>query len=185
MTKPLPEIEYLESLFDYCADSGVLTRIKSGKEIRSNLRGGYMRVTINGESYYAHRICWKLFYDREPDQIDHIDGDGSNNKITSLREADQKENMRNRCLNKNNTSGVTGVSLGVNPKKWVAQIRVNKKQIHLGSFDNKEEAVKARKEAEIEYGYHENHGRAAAHAARLLHKATKTQEEQKGEDDGT
>ena len=84
--------------------------------------------------------------------VDHIDGDKSNNKINNLRLASKSENGRNRVnLPSNNTSGVIGVCWDKKAKKWKAFIMINGKQKHLGYFINIEDAIKARKEAEIKY----------------------------------
>ena len=84
--------------------------------------------------------------------VDHKYGDGSNNKIKDLTLATYSQNGINRVnLNRNNTSGVIGVCWHKRFKKWQAQIIVNKVYKYLGSFTNKEDAIKARREAEIKY----------------------------------
>lgn len=62
-------------------------------------------------------------------------------------------------LKKNNTSGYPGVYYASNVKKWVAQIKIDGKQIRLANFELKEDAIQCRKEAEIKYDFHENHGK--------------------------
>ncbi|EOA5908665.1 AP2 domain-containing protein, partial [Salmonella enterica subsp. enterica serovar Brandenburg] len=59
----------------------------------------------------------------------------------------------------NNTSGALGVWREKRRNKWVAEIKVDRRKIHLGQFDNFDEAVAARKDAEVKYGLHENHGK--------------------------
>ena len=121
---------------------------------------GYRRITIKGVLYQAHRLVWLYHYNEWPeDQIDHIDGDKLNNHIDNLRVVTQQENRKNQKIPRNNTSGVTGVYFAKHAKKWCARIQVDDKLIHLGYFDNFEDAVAARKAAEILYGFHENHGR--------------------------
>jgi hypothetical protein len=89
--------------------------------------------------------------------IDHINGDRADNRIVNLRQTTQSENMRNRRKSTNNTSGYVGVyKVGA---KWRARISVDSKNMNLGIYDTIEQAVQARKQAEIDYGYHENHGR--------------------------
>ena len=85
--------------------------------------------------------------------VDHIHGEGSrhDNRKSNLRIATKQENNRNRKLCSTNTSGVTGVTFDKSRNKWCAQIVVNNKNIHLGRFNNFEDAVKARKEAEEKY----------------------------------
>lgn len=82
------------------------------------------------------------------------------NRKQNLRISTNQENCRNTSLSKNNTSGVTGVCYSKREQKWRAYITVNKKQICLGYFLDKDMAIKARKDAEVlyfgEYRYDEN-----------------------------
>lgn len=82
--------------------------------------------------------------------IDHIDGNGLNNTRGNLRICTQQENMRNRRLNSNSTSGYKGVSWYKDRAKWHAQIVVNGKYHHLGHFITAEEAARAYDAAAIE-----------------------------------
>lgn len=82
---------------------------------------------------------------------DHADGNELNNRRYNLRPATHQENMRNIRLQKNNSSGVTGISIHKQTGKWRARIMVDYKEINLGLFDNKEDAIKARLQAEIKY----------------------------------
>lgn len=82
---------------------------------------------------------------------DHIDRNPLNCRRNNLRPATQKQNTRNRTKMKNNTSGVTGVYWDKRSCVWVATIGVDYKHIRLGSFKNKDDAIKARLEAEIKY----------------------------------
>ena len=83
--------------------------------------------------------------------IDHEDGNPLNNRKYNLRICTHQKNSFNSKLSKNNTSGYSGIYYIKNTNKWVAQITCNYKTIHLGTFDNKEDAIKAREEAEIKY----------------------------------
>lgn len=83
--------------------------------------------------------------------IDHINGITFDNRKNNLRIVNKSQNAMNKGLQNNNTSGATGVYWHKQSNKWIAYIQVNKKHIHLGSFDNFEDAVKARKEAEEKY----------------------------------
>lgn len=84
--------------------------------------------------------------------VDHMDGNPLNNQKHNLRLCTYAENSRNRTkLNKNNTSGVHGVSWSKVRNRWHAQIKVDRIKIHLGSFINLEDAIKARINAEIVY----------------------------------
>lgn len=82
---------------------------------------------------------------------DHIDRNPLNNRRNNLRPADAVENMRNRSLFSNNKSGVTGVYWAKDRNRWVASIKINKKDKHLGGFVNKEDAIRARLQAEADY----------------------------------
>jgi hypothetical protein len=111
----------------------------------------------------AHRIAWLLYYGKWPkDQIDHINGDKSDNRIVNLREATNSQNGKNLKLSINNKTGVTGVAFDRQTQKWRAYIRVNFKMINLGRYMDFEDAVIARKSAEKKYfgewvrGGHEN-----------------------------
>lgn len=115
---------------------------------------------INAKLYQNHRLAWALYYGCWPDdQIDHINGNPEDNRISNLRVVSNAENQRNTKRKKNNTSGVTGVSWHKRGRVWCATIRINQKQRHLGQFSNFDQAVAARKAAETEFGYHCNHGR--------------------------
>ena len=92
-------------------------------------------------------------------QVDHINGDGLDNRKVNLRIVTNKTNGMNTAKSINNTSGCIGVSLIKSTGKWEANIKVDYKKIHLGTYSCFEEACAARKEAETLYGFHENHGR--------------------------
>jgi hypothetical protein len=82
---------------------------------------------------------------------DHINRNRSDNRRENLRPATIQENTRNRGLQSNNTSGITGVTWKEDKKKWKAYISINKRQIHLGYFIGKDDAICARLKAEAEY----------------------------------
>lgn len=123
---------------------------------------GYHVGAIKGIKYKAHRVIWAMHYGQWPTgQIDHINGDKSDNRIENLRDVTNRENCRNKRLFKANTSGHVGVWLKKETGKWVAEITVNYKTIPLGTFATKEGAIARREQAELEHGFHPTHGRAA------------------------
>ena len=82
--------------------------------------------------------------------VDHINGDVFDNRRVNLRVCTNAQNARNCGLSKNNTSGYPGVRLAPNGR-WIATISPDRKNITLGRFDTKEEAIKARQEGERKY----------------------------------
>lgn len=82
---------------------------------------------------------------------DHINRNGLDNRKTNFRMCTTQENTTNRSLTTRNTSGFVGVSFRSKENKWIAQIMVNYKQIYLGIFSKKEDAIKCRLEAEVKY----------------------------------
>lgn len=118
---------------------------------------GYIKITINKKEYKAHRLAWLYVHGEFPPKLlDHINRDRTDNRIDNLRVADDATNSKNQTLYKNNTSGYHGITS--HGDKWRARINVNGKKIHLGIFENLQDAVKARKQAELQYDYHPNHG---------------------------
>lgn len=107
---------------------------------------------------YMHRF---LLGSPQGLQIDHVNGDGLDNRRSNIRAVCATQNQRNKRLGKNNTSGVQGVCYARRDGLWMAYIKVSGKGIVLGHFKTFEAAVAARKQAERELGFHENHGRAA------------------------
>jgi hypothetical protein len=84
-------------------------------------------------------------------RYDHEDRNPLNNRKYNLRKAAQKDNSRNISMKRNNTSGVMGVFWHKKNQNWMVIIGVNKKSIYLGSFVNKEEAIRVRLKAEQKY----------------------------------
>jgi hypothetical protein len=128
---------------------------------------GYRYLFYNGRKYLAHRVIWAIAYGEYPRFfIDHINGKRSDNRLANLRDVTRGENQKNMTLPKNNKSGVMGVSWYSKEKKWVAEISTGRvagkrNSVRLGRFDDKNDAIAARKAAEIALGYHPNHGRHA------------------------
>jgi hypothetical protein len=84
-------------------------------------------------------------------KTDHINNDKLDNRRCNLRVCTDAQNMRNRGKQANNTSGYKGVFWSIPAGRWRAQIRLNRKSIHLGLFYSKEEAYEKYKKAEKEY----------------------------------
>lgn len=124
----------------------------------SRNRQRYRRVEVNGKSYYTHHIVWFLFKGYLPEAIDHIDGVGLNNAIENLREASPALNAKNRPKQRNTRSGHLGV-FKLTSGRYKASIKVNGRSIHLGVFPDIESARRCRRDAEVLYGFSDNHNR--------------------------
>ncbi len=159
--------EFLKEIFDYDPDIGKLIwRVYAGNKcVKPFTDAGYLHslgytlIQVNKKAYKAHRLIWLWYYGRWPKQeIDHINHNRNDNRICNLREVSHGENCRNSSLYSKNTSGQAGVSFYKRDGNWQAYINSNGKRISLGKFATLEEAIKARKEAEKKYNFHENHG---------------------------
>jgi hypothetical protein len=101
---------------------------------------GYILIRIKGRDYPAGRLAWLWMTSQWPQaEIDHIDGDKTNNRFVNLREATRQENCRNRIRQKNNKSGFKGVSTARNGR-YRARVTVSGKEIYIGGFCNPSEA---------------------------------------------
>ena len=131
-----------------------------GKQAFTNLSlRGYLTGVIQNRRYYAHRVVWALHYGEWPnDQIDHINGNRLDNRIQNLRVATDAENRKNQCVRSDNRTGIAGVWWDQTRQKYQAYINHDGRRIHLGRYESLDDAAAARKEAERQYGYHENHG---------------------------
>ena len=164
-TIPLTQ-EFLKEILYYDSETGIFTwKIKKaqcaiiGERAGSVNSGGYRKIMLNNKSYPEHQLAWMLFYGEHPNgEIDHINHKKDDNRISNLRSVSHSENVRNKPKMKNNTSGYNGVTWCKQKTKWQAYIRINKILKHLGFFSNKNEAIIARKEADMKYGFHAQHG---------------------------
>lgn len=134
---------------------------KNGRRAGSLTNKGYVRLRSKNKGYQVHRIVWEMYNGLIPEgmEIDHINHIRDDNRIENLRLVDRRHNTMNRGFRSDNSSGVMGVRKHSKNNNWIAEIRVNGKSIYLGSFYDFDDAVKARKEAEVKYGFHENHGK--------------------------
>jgi hypothetical protein len=155
----------VKELFDY-RDGDLYWKVRPARNVDISKPAGsvnswgYRQIQFKGKQYYAHRLVWLYVHGKFPnEQIDHINGDKLDNNIENLRDVSCQENKRNVSKYSNNRSGHTGVIWATHADKWVASIRVDGKLKHLGLFNILEDAVEARLQANIEHGYHDNHGR--------------------------
>ena len=160
------DAKQVRTLFSYDPETGIVTNstgrgrasngCESGTVHLCGPTGGnkaYRRVRLDGKLIYTHRIIWVMMTGKQPNVIDHKDGNGLNNKWENLRNVDQKTNGKNQKIHNTNTSGTSGVSYRTENGKWRARIMVNQNQINLGTFHDKSDAILARKLAEQKYGF--------------------------------
>lgn len=164
--------EILRELLDYNSDTGLFVwrfrerkwfkSDKSMKAWNSRFAGvatgslhhsGYVHLTILSKFYAAHRIAWLYVYGEFPDnEIDHKDGNKSNNRILNLRDVTPKTNSENKLkVYQNSKSGIRGVSWHEKDQKWRVRIRVNGKLLHIGNFTDITEAEHAAIAAKRKY----------------------------------
>lgn len=149
--------------FKYCPASGSLTHIETGEEVgylwTSDSGKQYRKVKVDGEIYRVSRLIFLIETGRWPNgQVDHADGNGLNNSWDNLRDVTDQVNHQNCRLYSSNKSGVPGVRWRESIKRWVAVIDIEGTRTHLGHFIEKENAINARRAAEVEHGFHVNHG---------------------------
>lgn len=148
-------LEVANALFRYDADSGRLFWKIDVMNARAGDEAGtitgkdgyafYRNIVLFGVRYKAHRLIWFMHHGEWPKHhIDHIDGNGLNNRMENLREATASQNMMNTRLRSDNTSGVKGVSFDKSKGKWHAYININRKRKNIGYFDTFEEAKQMR-----------------------------------------
>lgn len=140
------EFETLLDLNDY-------EKIKDYKiNVRKCNNKFYAYTIIDKKHILMHRLITKC---PKGMVVDHIGGSGTelDNRKSNLRICTIHENNMNHGVSKLNKSGVTGVywNTHISTPKWVAHIKINRKRIHLGYFDNFDDAVKARIDAEDKY----------------------------------
>lgn len=119
----------------------------------------YYTGTLNGKGIKAHRVIWKLVYGTDPYDILHENGNTLDNRIEKLSAGTDSDNSKDKKKPKNNSSGCVGVGWNDRDSCWHSRIGVNGRLKHIGYFNNLEDAIAARKAAEVKFGYHPNHGK--------------------------
>lgn len=111
---------------------------------------GYVVNHTEKDLILMHRLIMGL-EKGDKREVDHIYHKTNDNRKTQLRIVCSSENKMNTKIPSNNSSGCKGVCYNKQYKKWEAEIRAYNRRIKLGYFDNKNEAIKVRKQAEEEY----------------------------------
>jgi hypothetical protein len=141
---------YLRSIMDYNSETGELFWKRGWRKGR---RAGcyskeYVEIWVDNASYKGHRLVWLWVHGAWPSrEIDHIDCNGRNNRISNLRIATRSENCANTRRYVSNSSGFKGVDFHKRTGKFRARIRKDRSLHHLGFFETPEEAFAAYSEA--------------------------------------
>lgn len=158
--------EEVRCLFKYYPKTGNLRwRIDRGKKKAGQLAGnhfsyGHLAIKTGGHSYLVHRLIWLYVYGEWPNgELDHEDQDPSNNRIGNLRDVTPVQNSKNKRIYTNNSSGASGVTWDNKRERWRVRCFHKGKTIHLGFYKSRKKAIRVRKAAESEHGYHANHGK--------------------------
>jgi hypothetical protein len=162
----LPSQDYLNNILSYDPETGELhwrrreDRSKAWNTRYSEKAAGcryvnstgarYVSINIDGRVYLAHRIIWKIVNGADPIAIDHINGDGQDNRLHNIRSTSLSNNQRNKRRHRNNKSGYCGVFYDRSKDRWSAYIRNNGRG--AVRFKTKEEAILARKKYVDECG---------------------------------
>lgn len=165
----IPSREYLNSVLIYTPETGELVwrrrewidkrgrrkAFKFGGKPAGHLRddGKYV-IGVGRSLHLSHRVIWKMVHGEDPDCVDHINGDCSDNRLENLRNVSQAENNKNIARRSDNTSGVGGVSYRADRRAWRAYLKGKT----IGSFKTKQEAIEARLNAQRKAGFTERHG---------------------------
>jgi hypothetical protein len=159
----------VRGLLDYCPETGMF-RWKArpeqtgqhkvwniryaGKNAGTLSSVGYVHICIKiGEKkfkFYAHRLAWLYVKGNWPfDEVDHVNGDKSDNRWANLRAATSSQNKANKRAQRNNRSGLKGVYFDGSRQKWAAQIQMNGISYRLGRFKTADAAKSAYEKAAL------------------------------------
>lgn len=132
----------------------------AGKRAGMLHHSGYRHIDVFKKFYSEHRLAWFYVNGKWPqNDIDHEAGIRSDNRVSGFRDVPELINGKNAAMPITNKSGRIGVCWHKASGKWMAQITDNGKKIYLGVYASIADAFAVLAEAEIQYGYHQNHGR--------------------------
>ncbi len=164
--KDPPSLSEINSRFSYDPDTGIFkhkrsySRAPAGKDAGCDTVDGYKSLCFDNGRYMAHRIAWLLIKNDWPkEDIDHINGIKSDNRIENLRVLTRSHNNQNTIkASKNNKTGYLGVSLHKKSGLYRATIFVNYKQTNIGYYKTAKEASEAylAKKREIHKSFNED-----------------------------
>ena len=144
-------------LFEY-RDGALYWRVKPSRRDPIGMKAGafdalrgYTTIVCKRKRYYAHRLIFLMHNGFTPSEVDHIDGDKTNNRIENLRPCTHAQNAQNRPAQKNSKSGVKNVVWSNVRKKWVVYVKINGKTTNFGGFEDLELAALMASEVRDKY----------------------------------
>jgi hypothetical protein len=157
--------QLLKDLFDYREDGVFIRKVSTSNRVKvgdvvgwKTVNGKYIGLWVNGTSQLMHRMVFLYHHGYVPKYIDHIDNDGTNNRIENLREATHSQNLFNTKRRKTNKSGVKNVIWCKSSNKWGVYLQVRGKQTYFGVYEDLELAELVAMEAREKYqGQFANH----------------------------
>ena len=134
-----------------------------GKRAGTSSTDGYRSITfqLHGrpQSLREHRLAWFIHFGRLPEaDIDHINGNPSDNRIANLRDVPRTINSRNQKRRSDSPSGVTGVRKRRDRPSWRGLVVVDGRTLYVGSFSDKAQAEAAVREFRSKHGFTDRHG---------------------------
>lgn len=143
--------EFLLDVFHYDKETGILfwkTHSKCHQFLIGKVAGSiskkktdnssYIRVYLFNKPYSLHRLIWFIEKNEWSEMIDHLDGNGLNNRIENLRNVNNRLNQQNRSQHRQGK--LVGATWRKNQGFWTSQITINKKRKHLGCFLTEQDA---------------------------------------------
>jgi len=162
LPKPSSKINQkrLKKLLNYDPETGLFHWLASGKGVKPTLiagyvsRDGYVHIRIDKISYKSSRLAFLWMEGYFPEHnVDHVNRIRNDDRWVNLRHVTQRCNIINSSMQKNNTSGITGVNWENRDKRWHSRIKINRKTKHLGYYIDLKDAVEARWKAEVRYAF--------------------------------
>jgi HNH endonuclease len=140
----------LKEILDYNPETGIFTRrlkqtgVKQGKISGSLTKEGYLVTSIDSKLYSCHRLAWFYMIGTWPiGQIDHKNGNKSDNRINNLRDVSKQQNVENQRKAHKTNKSTKILGTWKNGKKFAARISHNNTKLYLGTFLTVEEACAA------------------------------------------
>lgn len=151
----------LKRVIEYNPDTGEFYwRVKASKNIAVGSLAGsvnaqnYWQIRLYGKVWLGHRLAWVYVFGRWPSQIDHIDRDRRNNRISNLREVSGTDNQLNRGIQANNKTGHRGIHYSDRRREYVLQLSLKGTRVHCSYHKDIEDAVLVRDRVATQiYGY--------------------------------